>query len=299
LKIGYECAECIFHRGYLGILKATDDPSVRFRALKSLFRMLSENFGPEAVPSVLGTMRERTIREVTGNPDPYADVKRISNERALAVLPMAEKIISTEASDEKRFRKACLSSIVGNVMEFGIVGHKFSFDDLETLLHNAEEDLIIDDTPEAFGIAKESPLILYLTDNAGEIAFDTLFVRELKKIGAQVIVAVKDKPVFNDATMEDAKYVGMHETADSVITTGTDTMGLSLPEGSKEFLSYYDSADFVVAKGMAYAESITEIDIKTPHLLLLRTKCPTVARYFGIERNRNVAKLLAPFNKGN
>ena len=299
MKIGYECAECIFHRGYLGILKATDDPSVRFRALRSFFQMLSENVGPEAVPSVLGTMRERTIREVTWNPDPYADVKRISNEKALAVLPMAEKIISTEASDDMRFRKACLSSIVGNVMEFGIVGHKFDFDDLETLLHNAEEDLIIDDTPEAFEIAKESPLILYLTDNAGEIAFDTLFVRELKKIGAQVIVAVKDKPVFNDATMEDAKYVGMNETADSVITTGTDTMGLSLPECSKEFLSYYDSADFVFAKGMAYAESITEIDIKTPHLLLLRTKCPNVARYFGIERNRNVAKLLASFNKGN
>jgi len=299
LKIGYECAECIFHRGYLGILKATDDPSVRFRALRSFFQMLSENVGPEAVPSVLGTMRERTIREVTGNPDPYADVKRISNERALAVLPMAEKIISTEASDDMRFRKACLSSIVGNVMEFGIVGHKFDFDELETLLHNAEEDLIIDDTPEAFEIAKESPLILYLTDNAGEIAFDTLFVRELKKIGAQVIVAVKDKPVFNDATMEDAKYVGMNETADSVITTGTDTMGLSLPECSKEFLSYYDSADFVVAKGMAYAESITELEIDAPHLLLLRTKCPNVARYFGVERNRNVAKLLASLNEGN
>jgi uncharacterized protein with ATP-grasp and redox domains len=64
-------------------------------------------------------------------------------------------------------------------------------------------------------------------------------------------------------------------------------------------LGYYDSADFVVAKGMAYAESITELEIKTPHLLLLRTKCPNVARYFGVERNRNVAKLLASLNKGN
>lgn len=50
---------------------------------------------------------------------------------------------------------------------------------------------------------------------------------------------------------------------------------------------------------MAYAESITELEIKTPHLLLLRTKCPNVARYFGVERNRNVAKLLASLNKGN
>jgi uncharacterized protein with ATP-grasp and redox domains len=299
LKMGYECGECIFHRGYLGILKATDDPSVRFRALRSLFQMLSENAGPEAVPSVLGTMRERIIKEVTGNPDPYADVKRTSNEKALAVLPMAEKLISAEPSDEMRFRRACLLSIVGNVMEFGITGYKFEFSDLNTLLHNAEEDLVIDDTPQAFAIARESPLILYLADNAGEIAFDTLFVRGLKRVGAEVVVAVKDGPVFNDATMEDAKHAGMHEIADSVITTGTDTMGLSLSECSREFLGYYDSADFVVAKGMAYAESITELEIKTPHLLLLRTKCPNVARYFGVERNRNVAKLLASLNKGN
>ena len=261
--------------------------------------MLSENVGPEAVPSVLGTMRERIIREVTGNPDPYADVKRISNQKALAVLPMAEKIVSAEASDEMRFRRACLLSIVGNVMEFGIVGYEFGFGDLHTLLHNAEEDLVIDDTPEAFTIARESPLILYLADNAGEIAFDTLFVRELTKVGAEVIVAVKDRPVFNDATMEDAKRVGMREIADSVITTGTDTMGLSLSECSREFLGYYDSADFVVAKGMAYAESITELEIDAPHLLLLRTKCPNVARYFGVERNRNVAKLLASLNERN
>ncbi|MFB0504948.1 MAG: ARMT1-like domain-containing protein [Candidatus Bathyarchaeia archaeon] len=164
--MGYECGECIFHRGYLGILKATDDPSVRFRALRSLFQMLSENVGPEAVPSVLGTMRERIIRKVTGNPDPYADVKRISNEKALAVLPVAEKLICTEASDEMRFRRACLLSIVGNVMEFEIVGYKFEFGDLNTLLHKAEEDLVIDDTPEAFAIARESSLILYLVDNA-------------------------------------------------------------------------------------------------------------------------------------
>jgi uncharacterized protein with ATP-grasp and redox domains len=297
--MGYECGECIFHRGYLGILKATDDPSERFRALRLLFQMLSENVRPEAVPSVLGTMRERIIREVTGNPDPYADVKRISNQKALAVLPMAEKLISAEASDEMRFRRACLLSIVGNVMEFGITGYKFDFGDLHMLLQKAEEDLVIDDTLEAFAIARESPLILYMADNAGEIAFDTLFVRELKKVGAEVIVAVKDRPVFNDATMEDAKHVGMHEIADSVITTGTDTMGLSLSECSKEFLGYYDSADFVVAKGMAYAESITELEIKTPHLLLLRTKCPNVARYFGVERNRNVAKLLASLNERN
>jgi len=41
-----------------------------------------------------------------------------------------------------------------------------------------------------------------------------------------VTVAVKSGPILNDATMEDAKYVGMHEVADEIITTGTDAVGL-------------------------------------------------------------------------
>jgi len=292
LKVGFECAHCIFYRGYHEILEATEDPSLRFEAAQSLFRLFSENFKPDAVPSVLGTMRDRMIRRITGNPDPCAERKRISNQRALEIVPTAERLISAESSLLKRFRNACLCSIVGNVMEFDIPGLKFSFTDFDKLLQNAEIDLAVDDVNEAYKIVKNSNLIVYLTDNAGEIALDTLFVRELKRTGAKVVVAVKDKPVYNDATMEDATCVGMHEIADSLITTGTDTMGLSLSECSKEFLNYYNKADLVIAKGMAYAETFTEFNLASPHLLLLRTKCTNVARYFGVERDRNVAKLL-------
>jgi uncharacterized protein with ATP-grasp and redox domains len=69
-------------------------------------------------------------------------------------------------------------------------------------------------------------------------------------------------------------------------------IGLIPTECSSEFLSLYDSSDFVIAKGMAHAETLTELELKKPHLLLLRTKCPTVARYFGAPRDKNIAKLI-------
>jgi len=239
-------------------------------------------------------MRERLIKKVTGNPDPYAEKKRMSNREALKVIPFAEKLISAELTAELRFRKACLCAIVGNIMEFNIPGHVFNFNDLSSLIQEAERDLVIDDISEASDIAQRSSSILYLTDNAGEIAFDTLFVKELKNIGGRVVVAVKDKPAYNDATMEDALYVGMDKVADSLITTGTDTMGLMPSECSEKFLNFYNSVDFIVAKGMGYAETLTEFDLKTPHLLLLRTKCRNVANYFKVERHKNIAKLLYP-----
>jgi len=189
---------------------------------------------------------------------------------------------------------ACLVAIVGNIIEFGIPGHEFTFEEINQLIQRAENDLVIDDLSEAFKIAQKARKILLLTDNAGEIAFDTLLVRELKSImkNGKVIVAVKGKPTINDATLEDALSVGMDKVADAVVTTGSDVIGLIPSECSSEFLSIYEASDFVVAKGMAHAETLTELDLRKPHLLLLRTKCPNVAEYFGVPRHKNVAKLI-------
>jgi len=274
------------------IQEATNDHSLQFKAMSALLNFLAKEFKSTANPAYLGTKRDRLIRRITGNPDPYAKKKQISNQKALEILPLAENLVSNEPSKELRFREACLCSIVGNIMEFDIPDNPFKFTDLKELIQQAEKDLAIDEIPQVFNKAKNAKLVLYLTDNAGEIAFDTLLVRELEKVGPQVIVAVKGGPILNDATMEDAKYVGMHKVADEMITTGTDAVGLILNECSDEFLKVYNSADFVVAKGMGYAETITELQLPVPHALLLRTKCGTVANFFNVSRGKNIAKLM-------
>jgi len=292
LKVEIRCASCILHRGYMEIQEVTNDRSLQFKAMSSLLRFLDEEFTPTANPAYLGTKRDRLIRKITGNPDPYAKRKQISNQKALEFLPLAKNLVSNESSTELKFRKACLCSIVGNIMEFDIPDNPFKFTDLKTLIQGAEEDLAVDEIPQIFNKAEKAKRIFYLADNAGEIAFDTLLVQELKKLGPRVTVAVKGNPVLNDATMEDAKYVGIHEVADEIITTGTDAVGLILNECSEEFLKVYDSADFVVAKGMGYAETLTERQLPVPHALLLRTKCSTVANFFKVSIGKNVAKLM-------
>jgi hypothetical protein len=272
--------------------EATEDQNLRWKAMIALIQLLSREFTPDAVPAILGTRRDRIIKEITDNPDPYAKRKQISNQKAVSVLPLARKLVEKETSIESRFRKACMCSIVGNIIEFDIPEHRFEFETIGELIKKAEEQLVIDDLPEIFNLAKKAKRILYLTDNAGEIAFDTLLVRELKHLGAHVTVTVKGKPIINDATMQDAEYVKMHEIADNVITNGTDTVGLIPEECSQHFLSLYNSADLVVAKGMGYAETITELDLTTPHALLFRTKCNPVAKFFGTKKDRNIAKLL-------
>jgi len=292
LRVEAECAPCVLQRGWLEIEKATSDPSIQFKAMSALLRLLIREFKPTAVAAYLGTQRDRVVKEVTGNPDPYKKVKQISNQRAVEILATARNLVLSESSAESRFRRACLCSMVGNIIEFDIPDHVFKFEDMEKLIRGAEEDLAIDEIPKIFKVAKRAKNVLYLTDNAGEIALDTLLIQELKRLGAHVTVAVKSKPVLNDATMEDATYVRMDAVADDVVTTGTDSVGLVLEECSNEFLNLYRSADLVVAKGMGYAETLTEHALKAPHALLLRTKCWPVANFLGVSRNKNVAKIM-------
>jgi len=292
LKVELRCISCILNRGYLQIQEATDDKSLQFKTLSAILRFLAEEFKPTANPAYLGTKRDRLIQKITGNPDPYKQKKQLSNKKALEVVPLAKSIVSKETSPELRFRKACLSAIVGNIMEFDIPDNPFNFTDLEKLIQQAEKDLALDEIPQIFNKAKKAKRVLYLTDNAGEIALDTLLVQELKNLGAHVTVAVKAGPILNDATLEDAQIVGMDKVADEVISTGSDAVGLFPEDCSDEFLDVYNSVDLVVAKGMGHAETLTELQLPVPHALLLRTKCCTVASHLNVDIGKNVAKIL-------
>jgi uncharacterized protein with ATP-grasp and redox domains len=253
---------------------------------------LAEEFKPTANPAYLGTKRDRLIRNITGNSDPYKMKKQLSNKKALEVVPLAKSIILKETSPELRFRKACLSAIVGNIIEFHLPDNPFKFSDLVGLIQQAEADLAIDEIPQIFSNAEKAKQVLYLTDNAGEIALDTLFVQELQKLGAHVTVGVKNGPILNDATLDDAISVGMTKVADEVISTGSDSVGFFPEDCSGEFLEIYNSAELVLAKGMGHAETLTELELPVAHALLLRTKCSTVAQHFKVGIGKNIAKLI-------
>jgi len=292
LKIEAECAACILNRASAEAIEATTNPALRFRAMAELLRLLNKEFKPTAVPADLGTKRDRLIKRITGNDDPYKRIKRLSNEKALKLLPYARKLVEEGYTQQDRFKKACLCAIVGNIMEFDIPGHKFTFNSLRKEFREAGKDLVINDIDKIYELAKKARTVLYLTDNAGEIVFDTLLVEQLKNMGVTVIVGVKGGPIINDATLEDAEASGMNKVADKLITTGTDAVGLVPKEFSAEFLNSYNSVDVVFAKGMGYAETLTEYKLKRPHALLFRTKCNPVANFFGVLREKNVAKLM-------
>jgi hypothetical protein len=270
------------------ILRSTEDEEVRLEAVAELLRLLGEGFRPDAVPSYLGAERDRLIKRVTGCPDAYAEVKRFANERALELLPGLEGMVE-EARPEDRLRTAMKISCIGNVIEYDVPGHS---SDIDEALERLDEGFCIDDIEAFKRVAAPGSEVLLLADNAGEIALDRLVVRELRRMGCRVTVAVKGGPSLNDALIEDAEQVGMNAEADEVITTGTDAIGIRLEECSEEFRDRFHGADAIFAKGMANWETLTEVPAPCPILYVFMTKCGPVAESVGAPLNRCVAKLV-------
>ena len=292
MKVEAECESCLLARATTQTYQATTNPALRFRCIAEVVKLLNREFKPTSVAADLGTKRDRIIKQLTSNNDPYMRSKKAANDKALKMLPHARKLVEAGNNQQERFKKACLCAIVGNIMEFDIPGHKFNLNNLSGCFREAAKDLVIDDIDKAYELAKKADSVLYLADNAGEIVFDTLLVEQLKNMGLKVTYVVKGGPVINDATLDDVPLSGMDKIADDILTTGTDAVGLQKKEVSPEFLKVYDAAELVFAKGMGYAETLTEYKLTKPHLLLFRTKCAPVANYFCASRDKNIAKLM-------
>jgi hypothetical protein len=140
-----------------------------------------------------------------------------------------------------------------------------------------------------------SKKVVYLLDNAGEIVFDKYFIKMINEnFPVKVYAAVKEGPILNDATVEDARQIGLEEVAE-VITTGNDDIGLNLEESSKEFLDHIRTADLIIAKGQGNYESLTEVEhlLPKPIVYIMRAKCSLVADTLGVPRNGNVVKVIS------
>ena len=244
LKVKPYCGICLLNRGIKEVQLSTPDPKLQFKIIEKLIGMFRENFNENSISAHLGTYRDRIIKEFSGCRDPYYEKKKLSNKIALKFLPFLREQMELQDSEYKKFRFAVLASIVGNSIEFHLEDQKIELNSLENYLKDSfegvEKNLAIDNIQELYNILKKKKTVLFLTDNAGEIVFDTILINQLIKMGIEIKVAVKKKPVLNDATMEDAIAAGLLEMEKvsnklKIITTETDHVGIILTEAPKKF----------------------------------------------------------------
>ena len=286
MKIKPECATCIVRQVVDAVKEISQEEEVQFKLISSALSCIKEVYGPEAVPAWMGTKVHRYLKEISGNEDPYRRLKDRANRMAMEYLKNIENDLKVYDNKHplERLRYKVKLSIAGNVIDFGPYSTDVDID--RKLKETLEKELRIDYSRELFEDLKRCKRILYICDNAGEILFDKILIEELKRY-CEVVASVKGGPILNDATLEDARYVGLDKVV-KVITTGCDVIGVNLEESSEEFLKEFERSDIVIAKGMGNFESLSEYSIDKPVYYIFKAKCSPVAQFIDVEVGDNI-----------
>jgi damage-control phosphatase, subfamily I len=219
-------------------------------------------------PPAMAQRIHRRLREITGINDPYQWAKERLNNLALELIPALRAKIES-ANDP--LMMAARVAIVGNVMDLGVNGNL-----TETEVRRAVNLAL---TGPFFGeldgfrrAIREAYSVLYLTDNADEIAFDRLLLEQIWS--KRLTVAVRGAPVINDATIIDAQAVGLDKIVE-VIDNGSDAPGTILNDCHPEFRQRFAEADLIIAKGQGNFETLSNEPGNI--FFLFKVKCSVIA----------------------
>jgi uncharacterized protein with ATP-grasp and redox domains len=288
MQFASECVPCLLNRVLYEVQLVA--PERAEEAMAESLHVLSSGFPKGMNSAKLATLVHERAYAISGSKDPYADLKRRSDQAAELVFPLAERMV---AEAEDRLEMAARVAIAGNVLDFGI---DVGFERPEELVRGFDklvgEGLRINDLAQARKLMRKGGKVLYLLDNCGESVLDRLLVEEIKRLGPKVIGVVKGEPILTDVTMEDAIRARLDECFDEILSTDSFAVGIDATKVGQRLRKELEDADLIVSKGMANFESLSDEGYR-PVLFLLRGKCEPVSRLIGARRGDNVARLWA------
>jgi uncharacterized protein with ATP-grasp and redox domains len=262
-------------------MMSTNDEVVREKALREVMTYLLHEEWGNPLPE-LGTNVHRIVKKVTGNKDPYKQLKDECNEVASKFYSKLEPAVK---NSNDPLLTAAKIAIAGNAIDFA---PRIEIDIEQEVQKVLEGKVAINDITQLRESAQKSKDILYLADNAGETFFDRILIGELVKRDINVTYVVKGGPILNDATLRDAEMAGINSVA-KIVSTGTDCTGILFSECSKHFLREFENCSLVISKGQGNYESLN--DVKNKEIFfLLKIKCPIIAENIGAKKASTVLK---------
>jgi hypothetical protein len=266
-------------------LSCTDEDQ-KLELMQKCIMHMAENFNRDSQPNKIATEVNQYIKKQTRCEDAYFRQKELSNEIALSMLSKAEGILTADNGLETYVKL----SIVGNILDFGV--YNIDTDFRKLIEDNISRNLSINDIESFEQSLKRHDEVLYLTDNAGEIVFDKLLIEKIQEYGVDVTVAVKSGPVVNDACMKEALEANLDEVS-RIITVGSDSGGIVEEMFSDDFRKFFDESKFIISKGMANYEGLSEMDLTGKDVFsMLCSKCNPISKNLSVKIGSFVLKKL-------
>ncbi|MDD5622934.1 MAG: ARMT1-like domain-containing protein [Actinomycetota bacterium] len=271
MRLHLECVPCYVRQALEAAKMATDNRKLHEQILRESLIAASE-FDTDVIGFVLQSKIKEITDKLLPTTDPYREVKEKYNRMVLRLADILKKMIK---NSKDPFEISLRISLAGNVIDFGpdiVLNKKILKEAIEKSL---SQNLDNEKVKLLQKNINDAARILFIGDNAGEIVLDKIFIESLP--GDKITYAVRGGPALNDATMEDAKMVGMIDSV-KVITTGLNMPSAILPFCSTNFLDEYKKADLIISKGQGNYEALCDEDKNI--FFLLKIKCPLVAENF-------------------
>ena len=281
MKLEPECIGCMINQIHKTFkeLKPEIPSETILDAQKRFMESLLKIEMDEWVSPTAGKMVYGIISDTLGIEDPYHSLKEEYNRLALKYYDDVKKIVNN--AKEPLF-EAIIASALGNTLD---PASQHEVDLINDLNNFDPKNLVINDYQAFKKSIKKSNQILILGDNAGEIVFDKLLIETIKKIhpNLEVIYAVRGGPIINDATIEDAKFIGLTDIVKVIESPAAP--GIEIWNASEEFKDYFYSKEgILLSKGQGNFESIYDMDIPGKDVYyLLKAKCPLMERIFNVK----------------
>ncbi|MGD9367006.1 MAG: ARMT1-like domain-containing protein [Desulfobacteraceae bacterium] len=273
MKTTLDCIPCLLRQTLEVARLSVPDAADHEKIMRDILGLLWQ-IDLTLSPPVIAQRIHRRLKVLTGVEDPYHSQKHRFNRMALGILPaLAAKVHTAPQSLYMAVRLA----IAGNIIDLG-ANCGLTEADARMAIENVLAEPFFGDLDQFGRAVSKAERILYLADNSGEIVIDRLLIEQLR--GKHITLAVRGRPVINDATLADAHAAGIHDLCE-VIDNGSDAPGTVLEDCRQRFRKAFNAADLIIAKGQGNYETLS--DVSANIFFLFKVKCPVVASRIGLD----------------
>ncbi len=242
---------------------------------QNVLRILANASLTESSPELVYKIDKLRL-EMFGVSADFSEVKQYFNDY---VMKKQERIEEEILDADDMLMRALQYSMTGNYIDFGTI-ENVSEEKFEELLEKSKYiSLSESEYAQLKDDLEKAKSLVFLHDNCGEIVFDHVLIRTLKKLypDLQITSIVRGFPVLNDATIEDANQIGLFDTVE-VIGNGSMIAGTCLEDISEEASKVIHDADVILAKGQANFETLNGCKLNIYYLFMC--KCSLFAERF-------------------
>ena len=279
MKTYLECIPCFFKQAVAAARLANLTEDIQEKIVIEFAQNVETLFVSGYSPPEIARMVYDIVNKHAKAEDVYKQIKKQNNALALSLYPKLKQRIK---ESENKLLLATELAIAGNVIDYGAKNSLDIDNEINKILSGTSSlfqasNKVIFDFPLFQNRIQNSRCILYLADNAGEVVFDRLLIETIKQYNPTIkfYYAVKEKPIINDALMQDAIQCSIDKVA-TVISSGSTLSGTIIPYCTQSFLQLFNRADLVISKGQGNFEGLyqTERDI----YFLFIAKCVVIAQ---------------------